>query len=292
MLKVYRESDFFDKEEKIYAFFSLADVIRNMHAHEFWEIAYVYEGEAQNETIHGSQHLQTGDFLFIKPGAEHSFTYNTNDVRGRMCNCLIRRNYFERLIEKFQNNHELSGYKLYELLSNSMPFCIHLSDDNANNIRHLIWQIAHEYNHFTVGSSYIIENALINLLVYMTRIYEYQQEKVTSPVSKHRDIDELIKYMNSNFGQELTLEYLAARQHLSKEYLSRYFKKETGKNISEYLSEIRISRAKGMLHTDTFPIGFISEYCGYRTISAFEKAFKKIVGMSPSDYRKSSQKSS
>lgn len=290
MLKVYKESDFFDEHENIYAFFSLADAVRNIHAHEFWEIAYVYEGEAQNETIHGNTHLQAGNFLLIKPGAEHSFTYKRNTSRGRICNCLIRRSYFEKLIEKFQKKYELSGYRLYELLSDSMPFCIQLSDDNADNVRHLIWQIAHEYNHFTVGSDYIMENALINLLVYMTRMYEYQQGKATSPVSTHQDIDELIKYLNSNFGQNLTLEYLAERQHLSKEYLSRYFKKETGKNISEYLSEVRISRAKGMLHTNTFPIGFVSEYCGYGSVSAFEKAFKKIVGISPSSYRKSCQK--
>lgn len=172
------------------------------------------------------------------------------------------------------------------MILNQEPFCIHLSDDNAQNIRHLMWLIAHEYNHFTVGSEIIIRHAMIDLLIIITRLYEYGIKKAAPIVSKNAEIDELMKYMRSNFSYKLTLEFLAAHVHLSREYLSRYFKQCTGKTISEFLLEIRMSRAKEMLRTSSHSVTDIGIYCGYPSVANFQKAFKNFVGMPPSEYRK------
>lgn len=90
----------------------------------------------------------------------------------------------------------------------------------------------------------------------------------------------------SNFGSNLTLDFLAEYVHLSPEYLSRYFKKHTGKNLSKFITETRIKKAKYMLRTDDQPIHEIAEYCGYTSISNFEKAFKKLTGMTAGEYRR------
>lgn len=260
-----------------------------MHFHEFWEIAYLYEGRGIHRTPDGEEFFETNEFLFIKPGAAHAVLSVPLDdgAPARICNCLIRHDYFSSCIREFQSEVPLKGYALYDMLSGNHPFCLHLKDDNAKNVLHLLWLIAHEYNHFTDGSEMVIRHAVFCLLTCITRLYEYKLDRIATPVSRQGNIDELIKYMNSNFGQPLSLELLALHAHLSREYLSRTFKKHTGKNISAYLEEIRITRAKDMLRTNTFSIEYIWEYCGYRSASAFQKAFKKVVGMSPRDYRKS-----
>ena len=288
MNQKYPETEFFDKEENVYAFFTFGDSRENLHSHEFWAISYLYEGRGIYRTPDGEETLEANEFLFIKPGAIHAIMSMPlcDGAPARICNCQIRSDYFLSCIREFQAEAPLKGYVLYDMLSGDRPFCLHLKDDNAKNILHLLWLIAHEYNHFTDGSEMVIRHAIFCLLTCITRLYEYQLNKIATPVSRRGDIDELIKYMTANFGQPLSLELLAMRAHLSREYLSRTFKKYTGKNISTYLEEIRITRAKDMLRTNTFSIEYIGEYCGYRSASAFQKAFKKVVGMPPSEYRK------
>lgn len=291
MNKHYLEKDFFSPEELISVRFAHTRSFVSMHSHEFWEFVYLYEGEGLHITPTVRETMNTGDFLLIRPGSSHAIVSDLEtSTPGRICNCLIKCSFMEELIHEFelQTKSELAGYKLYELLTTKQPICIRGTDDNARNIRHLIWLAAHEYNHFTDASAMMIRYSLVCLLTCMTRLYEYQSGRLATPVSKRGDIDELIKYMTYNFAQPLTLEILAQHTHLSREYLSRAFKKQTGKNLFDYLTEIRITRAKDMLRTNTFSIEYIGEYCGYQTCDAFRKAFRRVTGMSPGEYRKRS----
>ncbi|MGN0182370.1 MAG: AraC family transcriptional regulator [Candidatus Ornithomonoglobus sp.] len=284
----YLNSDFFGKNENVRAFFCSAHREKNMHSHEFWELSYIYEGRGKNYTNAESETVKDSNFLLIKPGMEHSVTSpKKNDgALVRVCNCLFTQDYFDSLIKEYTVVPELNSYALHDMLLNKDPFCIKLSDDNAHNIRHLMWLIAHEYNHFTAGSELIIRHSMLDLIISITRLYEYQTKNAAPTVSRSAEIDELMKYMRSNFGYKLTLDFLASHVHLSREYLSRYFKQYTGKTISEFLLEVRISRAKQMLRTSSYSVSDIGAYCGYPSVSNFQKAFKKAEGISPSQYRK------
>lgn len=286
----FLDKDFFDENENIRAFFCRAHSEKNMHSHEFWEIGYIYEGIGKHHTNEGSKTIKAGEFILIKPGARHSVTAPQKGAPTRVCNCLFTQNYFEMLIQEYWNVSGLADYTLHDMLLGSEPFCLHLSDDNAKNVKHLMWLIAHEYNHFTVGSELIIKTAMLDLLVIITRLYEYSIKKAAPTVSRNDEIDRLMKYMRSNFGYKLTLGFLAEQVHLSREYLARYFKQYTGKTVLEFLTEIRISKAKEMLRTSSHSVEDIGAYCGYPSVSNFQKAFKKATGLSPSGYRKKERK--
>lgn len=287
MKKIYKNEKFFDDGTDAYAFLTYADYIRNMHSHEFWELAYIFEGEAENETKDGSSKLIAGDFLLIKPGAEHSITSDLIENRPltQMCNCLIKDSFLKEILHKY-NYSDLSSYQLYDKITDENSFCIQLRDDNSGNIQHLLQLIAHEYNHRTAGSSLIIEQSVSSILISIIRLYEYKRGNLTSISSNRQDIDELIRYIRSNFSQKLTLKKLAERMHFSREYLSRYFKEHTGQTLSYFIAETRVSHAKQMLRSLSFTIEYIGEYCGYQSPAAFQKAFKKIAGISPSEYRR------
>lgn len=282
----FLNKDFFDENENIRAFFCCAHSEKNMHSHEFWELGYIYEGIGTHHTSKGNEAVKAGDFILIKPGGYHSVTAPQNGASTRVCNCLFTQNYFEMLIQEYWNVSGLADYTMQDMLLGAKPFCLHLTDDNAKNVKHLMWLIAHEYNHFTIGSELIIKNTMLDLLIIITRLYEYSLKKAAPTVSRNDEIDRLMKYMRSNFGYKLTLDFLAGQVHLSREYLSRYFKRYTGKTISEFLTEIRISKAKEMLRTSSHSVEDIGAYCGYPSVSNFQKAFKKATGMSPGGYRK------
>ncbi|MEG2017232.1 MAG: helix-turn-helix transcriptional regulator, partial [Clostridium sp.] len=69
-------------------------------------------------------------------------------------------------------------------------------------------------------------------------------------------------------------------------YLAKKFKQETGKTVSEYVNEIRIKEAQFIIMATEFKIEDIAYYVGYNDKKYFSKIFKKISGVSPSEYRK------
>ncbi len=288
----YQKQDFFGENEEICTYFCSVQAKKSMHRHEFWEVAYVYEGESLIHTMEGSERLSAGEFVLIKPGAVHSITLAGENAKAHvwLCDCIFTQGYFNTIMESYSKIGDLSTYLLYGMLSGRASFVIKLTDDNAQNVKNLLWMTAHEYNHYTVGSDEIIKHALLNLLIYMTRMYEYKVTGISAVVSKSHEIDELAKYIRSNFGYKLSLEFLARHMNLSREYLSRYFKKYMGKTISEYITEVRVEKAKQMLCTTTHSVSDICEYCGYSQAGSFQKAFKKVVGVSPGAYRKNCRK--
>ncbi len=106
--------------------------------------------------------------------------------------------------------------------------------------------------------------------------------------SKTSVIREIAAYIDEHYAEELSLQDIAERCSLSREYISRRFKQEMGENISEYIERIRMDRAKVLLRNPQLRIAQISEMVGYQDDKYFSKVFKKAAGVSPNQYRKNS----
>lgn len=288
MAQAFYIRDFFMPGEMVSAGYYLEQRENTLHTHEFWELSYVLEGRGDHHTGDGCvSKIEEGEFLLINPGTAHCIISPPPEKGSwvRVCNVLITPEYMSTLIQKLNSLKELDETPLRWMLNQPTPLCEQLRDDSGS-ILHMMTTLTHEYKHSLSCSHVIIENELLNLLIYICRLYEgYQNGKVISATPKDT-INDLIKFISSNFGSNLTLDFLAEYVHLSPEYLSRYFKKSTGKNLSTFITETRIQKAKYMLRTTDQPIYEIAEYCGYTSISNFEKAFKKISGMTAGDYRK------
>ena len=75
--------------------------------------------------------------------------------------------------------------------------------------------------------------------------------------------------------------------HLSPQHLSRMFHKEMGITFIDYLTRVRIRKAIGLLYQDDLKMYEIAENVGYATQHYFSNVFKKNMGVSPAEYRKS-----
>lgn len=289
MINTFLIKDYFENRKQYYADFFVEHREMNMHSHEFWEISYVYEGRGTHHFEDGRMEaIKEGEFIFISPGTSHCIT-SPPPERGswvRVCNFLISPIYMDKLKERFLSLHELDEYSLRNSIKKTESFCIHLKDDSGS-VNNFLMAAAHEYKHFSDCSEEIIENSALNLLIYITRLYEKALKNETVTTTKNEVIDDLLKYIKSNFSSSLTLNYLAAYTHLSPEYLSRYFKKCTSMNISDFITETRIEKAKFRLRTSNWSVHDIAAYCGYGSLANFHKAFKKTVGMTASEYRQS-----
>ena len=98
-------------------------------------------------------------------------------------------------------------------------------------------------------------------------------------------MEEIRRYLDENFAADITLSAMANRYHISPSYLSLLFTEQTGKNFIDYLTERRIKKAKELLkHTD-MKIYEVANAVGYKDSFYFSNCFKKVAGLSPSEYR-------
>lgn len=117
-------------------------------------------------------------------------------------------------------------------------------------------------------------------------VNKYQDFANQKKVAETKPIRAAKQYINDNFNKNLTLEIVSDHIGFNPTYFSVFFKKETGKNFLEYLTELRIKNAKLYLISTDTDIMDIAEEVGYNDIKYFSKLFKKVTGISPSEYRK------
>lgn len=101
-----------------------------------------------------------------------------------------------------------------------------------------------------------------------------------------RPIMEAKRYMQQHYQEALRLEDVSSAVGFNATYFSALFKKETGQNFMDYLTELRINKSKELLCCDALSVQDVAEQVGYRDLKYFSRLFKKTTGVSPSDYKK------
>jgi len=100
-------------------------------------------------------------------------------------------------------------------------------------------------------------------------------------------IHALCSYVKENLEKDLSLVRLAELHHFNPSYLSRFFKQEMGINVSEFIDDCRIRRAKELLQNTNLMVREVSLQVGYEAAHSFTRLFKKLTGMTPQEYRES-----
>nr|WP_288598503.1 AraC family transcriptional regulator [uncultured Mediterraneibacter sp.] len=112
-----------------------------------------------------------------------------------------------------------------------------------------------------------------------------QVHEATLSAIKNPMIRECITYLDTHYREKIKLEELANTLGYTKYYLSTCFKKETGVSISEYIMEKRIAYAKLMLKNPSIDMQEISDELCFSNPSHFSAVFKKMTGLTPTQYR-------
>lgn len=114
----------------------------------------------------------------------------------------------------------------------------------------------------------------------MDQIIEDRKQADTKPIRLAK------QYIQHNYMNPISLDEVSSYVGFSASYFSTLFKKESGRNFLEYLSEVRMNQAKELLKETNLSIAVICEQVGYSDLKHFTKSFKKITGIKPNEYRK------
>ena len=167
----------------------------------------------------------------------------------------------------------------------------------------IVVSILEKYEEYFEGNDYeTLYQGYYNKIMDSTKIMFISElmckfiDEISQLVLRIRDdqnskyiINKVVEYIEKNYSSKVTLEDIAVHINLSKQYISFLFKKETGVNISSYIINLRIDKAKEMIIKGEDSMKVIYQRVGFTDQQYFYKTFKKVTGLTVGQYKDSIQ---
>lgn len=226
------------------------------------------------------EYLQSGDLVFLGPGIDHQLS-STHPFEASMPNTqptLL-------LCGDCRFDHET----LTPLKSSLADITIVREEDFAQHpwLKSTFDQISAEYMAQHPGSEIIVNKLTEVILVELIRInFARQQSGAFVNALKDKRIKNALQLMHDAPHQRWTIEELAQLVGMSRASFSKRFHELIDETVFNYLSMLRIQKAKELIKTTHLMIDDIALSVGYDSERAFNKTFSKYVGMTPKQYRK------
>ena len=248
--------------------------------HNFWEMCYAQTGTS-TLNIEGERiPLKTGDVAFVPPEKKHFYT--TDNI----AECRV----FVVCFETF-------SYDIKTLGGMALALDIGLKD--------CVEKIIDEYTHtfFTDEEDHLValknpnfggQQIIILLLEYLIirLLRRLSGEKNPDVIFLSKDdfyaqlTDIIIDYFQTNVSTKLSLTDVCNKVNYSRSFLCKIFKEQTGETLSSYFNRLKIQESKKLLEETNMSVTDISKELGFTDVKYFGSLFKKMVGTTPSEYKK------
>ena len=241
------------------------------HWHESLELLFVLAGEVTILAGDTQTSLNQDDMLLINSNVIHEL--HSDD-------CVLIAVQIK--LSKFDIPPELLQELYFDCNSKTAP-----SQELFRNIKHIIASML-QLNSMGNDVSLFRSRALsYELLSELAQYFQISRPTAESNTHKHLErLNNILRYINEHYREQLTLSQLAEQEHLSAPYFSSFFEKYMGINFSTYYTNLRLEHAvHDLLFTD-IPVEQVSTRNGFSDPRAFVRAFKKRYNTVPSTYRK------
>ncbi len=252
------------------------------HKHEFSELVIVKSGTGENIVNGVTYPLAAGDVFVITPYQAHAYRH--------MHNCYCYNIYFDasQLNLKRWDTGILSGYHalfIFQPTYQSRKFNSRLRLTQKQLIRTLgvVELIDQELQDTEPGYRLMAFARFMELVCLLSRYYSKTTNEDSQKVLR---VSQAMDYMEKHFAENLTIEELAARAHMSRRNFHRIFSSAVGEAPSSYLIGLRVMQAEKMLQSTDKNITEIAFDCGFSDSNYFARQFRKIMNESPTAFRK------
>ncbi|MBQ9766975.1 MAG: AraC family transcriptional regulator [Lachnospiraceae bacterium] len=247
------------------------------HCHDGYEFYLFLKGNVNCYVEQQCFHLERGDLLIIRPGEYHRPIMLDDGDYER-----ITLNLHETLLQRLSSEKSNLSAVFRNHPQNKACF-VQLHEEQLEQLLSLTSQIETLLHSDAFGADILIQSHLLQILVLVNTAFQTAEN--TTPNIMPKLIRDLLRYIDTNLSEKITLESLEQKFFLNGTYLSRQFKKHTGLTLRNYLLERRISHAKTLLATD-LSITEVCQQSGFSDYANFIRSFTKATGMSPGKYAK------
>ena len=241
------------------------------HYHDFHKIIVFISGKVTYHIEGKAYHLKPRDILLVSQGAIHKPEIDPSVP-------------YERYI--FWIRNDISCQKLNTCFqkANDRSFNLVRADSALQeHLKELLPEIKHALKNEHFGDSELKDALFTQFMIYINRIF---LSTINIPdkksYSSDSQVEQLLKYINRNLTEELSIDQLAERFFFSKYHMMRKFKNETGYTIHNYISSKRLLLARSLISQGT-PVMKAAEMSGFNDYTTFVRSYKKQFGKTPSD---------
>ena len=263
---------------KIFHIRDKKDIKFEYHHHDFSKIVILIDGDLTYYIEGKAYILKSWDILFVNKNEIHKPVVNPNK-------------YYERIViwlnpdfmaKYAQGNNDL--LKCFEVAIKNNYNLLRLNMKSIEIIKNLIQDIQNCNNSNEFGSEILKESLFVQLMVLMNRLFlNSDKNRDIEDIQYDKTIEGVLNYINSNLENDLSIDTIASEFFISKYYLMRKFKNQIGSSIHNYVVQKRLILARSLI-SDGLSMSSVCSRCGFNDYSSFVRAFKKVYGVSPSNY--------
>lgn len=247
-----------------------------MHWHEDIQFIYVFEGEIEIKTLTKLVSVDAGSGVFINKNVVHLVRKNS----ACHYNSFIFPDYFL----KFYFGSPAKDFVESIIGKEQIPICcFSRKTENHRTILNALKRLSEIEKNKTDFYVYEVLVSLTTLWLEVRKNIQFPSEK--QDIVVHARMQKFLQYIEQHFGEDVSLEVLAASANVSKSECLRCFKSTMQSTPYKYLIEYRLSKAAELLKNTDESISNIAECVGFHQISHFGKCFKEKTGLAPRDYR-------
>lgn len=252
--------------------------MRRQHYHDSYEIYLQLDGERNLFFDNEKYVLKKGSLFIMAPFVLHV----TNSAESI---------YFKRYLLNFSHpafSLVLTFEETDELLRGLNSCVINLDDTQLNETCFYFSRLKKYLHNKKPNSGKLAQMTLVLLIEHIKSIIKTNMSITLLENSQNNKspIYTAIAYINSNYTQEITLDFISDYVHMSKSNFCLVFKKIVGETFIDYLNAIRITQAHKMLTSTNMNLKEIACKTGFSSPDYMARIFKKIHGVSPSEFKK------
>ncbi len=189
----------------------------------------------------------------------------------------IEANHF---IDDMVEQDKIDAKILLEFYQDFLQLIYTTSPNTKINVKDM-FQKAEEIELYNNGMNSV--NSMKKLIHHIVGYYSDYSENLDI---NDNCVDKAIEYIMQHLDEDIRRDDLAKYVHLSSDYLTKLFKKETGLTTKEFVVNEKMKEAQTLLRSTKLPVGYISSKVGYCNFSYFSQTYKKVMGISPNEERK------
>lgn len=265
-----------------------------LHFHNCLEIGICHSQSGYIEVFDEQMPFQAGDVTVIPKNIPHT-TYSMPGTESLWSYIYLDpKELFRNLLPATWQNYDLATYTFrgYKHI---------LSHAEYSDVYDLAMLSVKELQSQKPNYQLSARGLLLSLYISLYRIQSMEQNgenvdgKESSKKSEERSpermlaIAPVLDYIENNYMQQFTIEYLAQLCHWSPTHFRRVFHEIMGTSPLDHVNNTRIMKSCGLLQSTERSILDISEMVGFRSVSSFNRCFSKVMQMPPREYRKQTQ---
>ena len=240
------------------------------HYHDFHKIIVFISGKVTYHIEGKAYHLKPRDILLVSQGAIHKPEIDPSVP-------------YERYI--FWIRDDLSCQELNTCFqkANDRSFNLVRADSALQErLKDLLPEIEQTLQNKHFGDSVLRDALFTQFMIYINRIFlRTSSSPDKKAYSSDTQVEQLLKYINRNLSENLSIDQLAERFFLSKYHMMRKFKNETGYTIHNYITSKRLLMARSLI-SQGMPVMKAAQASGFHDYTTFVRAYKKQFGKAPS----------